>query len=377
MDRRGRRSLQDEKAYLQGNYLLPSLTRHSKSIIILLKRSIIFAKKEGVSLKKYIKYGLIAFLILTVVSIIQVIIGINKVNDIDDFIVIYNEQEYEKLSDWICPTENYTEVSAFVGDADAKNKAPNKTVRLFEIENERFIEADVHGTEVLYHKKSDKLPSYLEIDSIEKIEASYDGKYSAMPVETQKKLISYLKDKDDNNIFSVDNKNYEEISKLYVTYKGYSPAEHCIGSIVKYQNNFGFVASEQDIMSVLGDVDIIYIPFDPIEPQQQAAPKYQNVDSIFEIKLISVREEKTIDKAHYKDFVEHIIENRENSYVATTSGNLLGDIVVYYNDDTEEQIIGTLVYDDEGLLCFEDTSLPEFEDLRWVYPLPFDIRQSN
>ncbi|MBQ7800378.1 MAG: hypothetical protein IJ370_07775 [Oscillospiraceae bacterium] len=326
-------------------------------------------------MKKYIKYGLIAFLILTVVSIIQVIIGINKVNDIDDFIVIYNEQEYEKLSDWVCPSQNYTEVSAFVGDADAKNKAPNKTVRLFETTYERFIEADVHGVEVLYHKKSDKLPSYLEIDNIEKIEASYDGKYAEMPLRMQKKLIGYLKERGDESIFSINEENYGEISKVYVTYKGYSPVEHCIGSIVKYQNNFGFVASEQDILSVLGDVDIIYIPFDPIEPKEQATPPYQNIDSISEIKLISVREEITIDRSHYKDFVEHIIKNRENSYTATTSGNLLGDIVVYYNDGTEEQKIGTLVYDDEGLLCFEDTSLPEFEDLRWVYPLPFDIRQ--
>lgn len=326
-------------------------------------------------MKKYIKYGLIAFLILTVVSIIQVIIGINKVNDIDDFIVIYNEQEYEKLSDWVCPSQNYTEVSAFVGDADAKNKAPNKTVRLFEIENERFIEADVHGVEALYHKKSDKLPSYLEIDNIEKTEASYDGKYAEMPLEMQEKLIGYLKKRGDESTFSTNEEDYEEISKVYVTYKGYSPAEHCIGSIVKYQNNFGFVASEQDILSVLGYVDIIYLPFNPIEPKEQATPVYQNIDSISEIKLISVREERTIDKALYKDFVEHIIKNQENSYTATTSGNLLGDIVVYYNDGTEEQTIGTLVYDDEGTLCFEDSSLPEFEDMRWVYPLPFDIRQ--
>ncbi len=326
-------------------------------------------------MKKYIKYGVIAFLILTVVSVIQFIVGYNKLNDIDNFIVVYNGQEYEKLSDWVCPSENYTEVSAFVGNSDAKNKSPNKTVRLFETTDERFIEADIHGVEVLYHKKSDKLPSYLEIDNIEKIEASYDGKYAEMLLEMQKKLVSYLKDRGDESIFSVNEEDYEEISKLYVTYKGYSPAEHCIGSIVKYQNNFGFVASEQDIMSVLGYADIIYLPFAPVEPKEQDAPTYQDIDSISEIKLISAREERTIDKAHYKDFIEHIIKNRENSYIATTSGNVLGDIVVYYNNGNKEQTIGTLVYDDEGLLCFEDASLPELEGLRWVYPLPFDIRQ--
>ena len=331
----------------------------------------------GDRMKKILKFFLIAFLILNIATIIQIIVVTNKNNDIKEFVVIYNGQEYEKLLYWICPTQNYTEVSAFVGDADAKNKAPNQTVRLFDIDNEWFIEADVHGTEVVYHKKSDKLPSYLDIDSVEKIEALYDGKYSAMPLDTQEKLISYLKNKDDDDMFSVNNKNFEEISKLYVTYKGYSPAEHCIGSIVKYENNIGFVPSEQDSLDALGYVYIIYTPFNPIEPQSQAVPKYQNINLVSEIKLKSVREERTIDKAYYKDFIEHVIQNRENSYVATTSGNLLGNIVVYYNDGTKEQTIGTLVYDDEGLLCFEDVSLPEFETLRWVYPLPFDIRQKT
>lgn len=101
-------------------------------------------------------------------------------------------------------------------------------------------------------------------------------------------------------------------------------------------------------------------------------PSYQNIDSVSEIRIVTAREEKAIGSELYKPIIEHIIQNKDNSYIASNSNNVIGDIIVIYKDYPVSQTIGKLVYDDEDNICFSDARLNSFEKYRWVYPFPFD-----
>ena len=101
-------------------------------------------------------------------------------------------------------------------------------------------------------------------------------------------------------------------------------------------------------------------------------PSYQNIDSVSEIRIVTAREEKAIGSELYKPIIEHIIQNKDNSYIASNSNNVIGDIIVIYKYYPASQIIGKLVYDDEDNICFSDARLNAFEKYRWVYPFPFD-----
>lgn len=102
-------------------------------------------------------------------------------------------------------------------------------------------------------------------------------------------------------------------------------------------------------------------------------PSYQNGSTVTEIRVVSDRSEQTVNPELYKSFIEHIIQNKENSYLASKTANLIGDVVVYYEGYPAAQIIGKIIYDNDGILCFSDDSLPPLENHRWVYPLPADI----
>ena len=210
---------------------------------------------------KKLKYIIIAFIVIGVLSFIQLGISYHNYEDIPESVLVYNGQDYEQLSGWTMLTNDFTEVSAFVGKAEDEKKEPNQTVRILSGTDDKFIEADIHETKILFHKKGDELPSYLNPDNIESLEAFVDGKYVKLSSKMQEKFFQYLeKHLENSKIFG---NGHTMVSNLRVTYKDYYPALHYIGSITEIENgNLSFLPCES--LDSLGYGVYLPLPFNPL-----------------------------------------------------------------------------------------------------------------
>lgn len=214
-------------------------------------------------MKKIIKPVLLVLLAVIVISGIEFAVGLNKLDDVNNNIIVYNQQEYERLENWELNTDDFSEVSAYVGSDEEQNKEPNSTVKLINNSNEIFIVAEIHGVESVYCKKDAKpAPSYEPTDIVS-AEVKVEGRYITLSDEMKNKLFGYLKSNSDDLPTLEREPEYQEISDIRVCYAQYPYVLRNIGTLAKYQNNIIFIPSGQKRNMVFGD-EFIPIPFDPL-----------------------------------------------------------------------------------------------------------------
>lgn len=323
-------------------------------------------------MKRFIKYALIAVAAFVVIAVLEVIIALKMVDNVFNNVVIYNEEQYELVKYWQLDTDQYTEVYAFVGDAEAKNKKPNTAVKLIKAGDKTIIAAKVHKVENLYIKKGEKLNTSYDISEMTLTEINIDDIYTPLSSEMKGKLFSHFKNYSEAwKPAAWCNEEYEEIGPIRVKYKKYPELVYDLGSIARFENNFIFVPSEQEYPSI--SEEFIPIPFDPLsEKKREPLLSDEAIKEIAEIRLVSPRYDKKIDPEFYNDIIAHMDANIDKSYLASSKNNILGDIIISFKDGSESKTVGMLVYDDDDNFCLADARLNNFQQLRWVYPFPFE-----
>lgn len=324
-------------------------------------------------MKKFIKYGIIAVVAFVVILILDTVIALKMVNNYVNYIVVYEGQEYQRLENWTLDTEEFTEVKAFVGDAENKNKKPNSNVKFINVGDTTIISAKVHKAENLYIKKGEKLRTSYDTADFTSAELVIDGKYTAIPEDMKSKIFNHFRYYTRELPSMGYQAEYEKISPIMVRYKEYPELVHNIGNISRFEGNFIFIPSGQERNIAFGD-DYIPVPFDPLAEEDECEPILENAENIKEIRLVSPRYDKKFSSKYYADIVKCVNESVEKSYLCNGNNNILGDVVVSFKDGSEDIKIGMLTYDDEDNFCLSDKRLTAFDNYRWVYPFPFEAK---
>lgn len=176
----------------------------------------------------------------------------------------------------------------------------------------------------------------------------------------------------------------EDISSENVVYKGkvyqhienwkpieteFDEAKAYLGEINSNKKEEGkrvyvFRNCDEKFLFVKGDIKKYYYHL-----MDDILPSYKDVETISKIKLSSPRGESVISPELSSAFIEHIVKTKENSYISYKN-KIISEVIVEYKNYPATQTIGHIVYDDEGTICFSDISLPEPDEVIWVYPIP-------
>ncbi len=213
-------------------------------------------------LNKWVKYILIGLAVIIAVWAVNLVVRIGWQKYVVDSALTYNETQYNELADWEVLSSDYTEHAATVTKSF---KTKTVKAKVYSGLSEEFIEAEVNGQNLLFHKKDSALPQFTESEKIVRAEIFLGGEYVELSSDKRQKLLGHLaENKEETELIDYEYAEYEYVSTVRIIYNQ-NGVELCnyLGDIAQVDGDLVFVPSLQDEMSKASDsAEVIPLPFD-------------------------------------------------------------------------------------------------------------------
>lgn len=322
------------------------------------------------NVKQALKGILIIFVVIIVFTLIDLIVGFSKFNKLNDSILIYNNQEYERVKSWSVDYYDYTEASAFFGKENSKNKEPNTTVKVINGTNDEFVLIKFDKVDVLYHKKDKELPSYLDSDKVDSARITIDEKHHYLSKDMTQKIQDYLGKYSFGWILSDENIPIEHLTNVKVTYSQYKGVSQLIGAFAIYQNNIVFIPNDaKDIpfateLAYTGRCFFIAFPFNPLDDFKQVDERILSIYSQDSLRDSNIVVYKNKIYRHTTTLVP--VSNKgkfvDAYYGKENSNDKTDNKIVYLFDNCDEEFIRVTVDKIERIYYLQDAAVPLIED---------------
>lgn len=316
-------------------------------------------------IKNTIKGIAIAFAAIVALTVIDIVVRFIRLDSLQNSVLIYNEQEYERAEYWSVGHYDYTEAIAFYGKKDAKSKDPNTTVKVINGTNDEFILTKFNKVDVLYHKKDKKFPSYLNKDSVANIHIKLNGRLEKVSGQMAQKILNHL-GAYENIILKTDEKlPFRVLTNVTITYKEYENISQSVGNFAIYQDNIVFMPSSTDpVYKAMGNYDFIPFPFNPLadfeEINEQISQVY-SVDSQIDSNIVIYK-----DKI-YRHTTTLVPTSSEGEFVDAYYGkenfdDKTDNKIVFLFNNCDEEFIRVKVDKVEKIYYSQDAAIPSTQD---------------
>ncbi len=175
-----------------------------------------------------------------------------------NLLLTYKNQEYISLRNWYMVDNEYYTVKAYVGTSKASSVKNNKTVCVYSGTDEKFILAEMFPGDILFHKATETLPSFENIEEVEKITVNFYNKAALTLSEDSKhKFISLLSTYQQSSELIKGKKAKKGLASIEIYYKNY-PAYCFVGQLIETEDGeHGFYKLNDNSSGVIDEYMVV------------------------------------------------------------------------------------------------------------------------